>query len=498
MEQETGHIEPRKRFIATLVFVYMLSLPVISFFTYTILRHYAIEGAYERGSLYLTAVESVKHYVQDELRPVLYDELPGRFVLEGMSRTYISGRIARRVNSEYPGYFYKHAQSQNPRNPENLADPFESSIIEKLTAPGDPQEWRGTKNTREGKFFVIARKGKPYSNDCLRCHGSPADAPPELISRFGPVAGFNLPEGKSVSAKFVYIPISPQLATARGEVMVFIGLYSVFFFFLFLYINRRSADLYGKIEAYSRNIERINADLAELNSAIESMAAERTLGMMALTVADRVRNPAAVIGTTCHQMLDHEDEELPKGMRSRLELILEEAGALEKIVSDFEKLVRSRRSHFSYEDLNIVVMKLMPVLESEARKKGVALSFAHTEGPLYANIEHDLMKSALYHLVSNAIEATPGGSEVRIETSMEERYAVLTVSDKGEGIAPDAMDKVFEPFFSTRERGYGLGLPLVKQIVAAHMGSIDLKSTPGAGSTFTVRLPLRWEAPPGA
>lgn len=493
LDNVAGHMAPRRRFMTILVVLYVLSLPIISAASYLILRHYSVQSAYERGQLYLTIIESVRHYVEKELRPTLYKELPGRFVLEGMSRSYVSGRVAREVNNSYEGFRYKTAQLINPRNPDNLADPFEAGIIQRLSKNPDAPEWRGNTKTSAGDFCVIARRGKPYSAPCLKCHGAPANAPDELVRRYGPEAGFNMPKDSVVSAAFVYIPISTHLAVAKQEVLAFIGLYTVFFGIMFIYINRRSSDLYDRIETHSRNAERVSADLAELTSTMESMVAERTLGMLSLTVADKIRNPTSIIGGTCRHVLEHDRENMPESLRNSLELIVEEAAELEKIVKDFETLVRSRKSHFVYEDINVVINKLMPMLEGEARKLGIELTFDHSEGPVYLNLEQNLFRNAMHHLVMNAIEATPEGGSVTVSTSVKDNHAEIVVKDTGHGLETVGNEKIFEPFQSTKELSYGLGLPLVKQIVSEHMGEIEAHTPPEGGAEFIIRLPLRWE-----
>jgi signal transduction histidine kinase len=91
--------------------------------------------------------------------------------------------------------------------------------------------------------------------------------------------------------------------------------------------------------------------------------------------------------------------------------------------------------------------------------------------------------------VKNAILATPSGGTVELRVSSEGEAARCDVVDRGCGIAPEVLPKVFTPFFTTREKGTGLGLALAKKIVEDHGGRLEAKSEPGAGSTFTVTLP---------
>ena len=96
-------LDQKKRFTVLIILIYIISLPIISVITYYILKQNAINNAYNTASLYLRTYESTRHYVAEELRPVLQKELPGRFVVQGMSRSYVARSISRRVLKELPG-----------------------------------------------------------------------------------------------------------------------------------------------------------------------------------------------------------------------------------------------------------------------------------------------------------------------------------------------------------------------------------------------------------
>lgn len=487
-------LNPRKRFLLMLTVLYALSLPVISIITYIMLRDFAIRNAYNTGSLYLSVMEEIRHYVGSELRPLMYEELPGRFLLEAMSRSYISGTIARNVNESYPGYRYRNPLITNPKNPRNRADPFESRIINRFIGDPSTGEWRGIREMVGGRYVVIARKGEPFSGDCLRCHGDPGDAPPELLRRYGREAGFGMKEGQLADAKFVYIPIESALAGAKKNVTMFIAIYTVFFSIIFLIINHRFRGLYSTIESDSRIMESINTDLTELNKDLETMVAERTMSLLALTVADRIRNPASVISLTCRRLLRDEGERVTGRLREGIETVIGEAGKLEEIVRNFEALLRTKKSLFRHEDVNGIINSALPLIRQEAAEKGVALETALARGPLRINTQKNLLRAALMHTVRNAIEATPPGGTVSIATWGDESEVAITISDTGPGIPADNLERIFEPFFSTKELRFGIGLPLVRQIVSEHLGRIEVNSAPDKGTTFKLIFPVRWKA----
>jgi PAS domain S-box-containing protein len=244
-------------------------------------------------------------------------------------------------------------------------------------------------------------------------------------------------------------------------------------------------------EQLMKEIEAINADLTELNQELETIGAERTMSLMALTVADKVRNPASMIGARCRRIL--KKEEVSESLRESLQYIIEGAENLDKIVNDFEALLRNRQSQFKNHDLNSLVARVVSVIEKEAAFKDVKMSVNISDEQLNINMQKDLLRVALFHIMKNAVEATSKGGMIQVETFRDGDNVGFSVSDTGYGIPKEDVSHVFRPFFSTKERGFGMGLPLVKQIITEHLGELTVKSKPGQGTTFEVLFPIRWK-----
>ena len=227
--------------------------------------------------------------------------------------------------------------------------------------------------------------------------------------------------------------------------------------------------------------------LEEFNQEIETLVSERTMNLMALTIADRVRNPAMVIGSKAKKMAEKKD--VPEDFRKDLLCILEETEKLQTMVKDFHNLLKSRKSKFSYDDINEVAESVV----SSVEKRDVTLVVNLSEQPLRINMEKDLLRVAISLLIKNALEAMPENGRLTIETGQEEEEVFLRISDTGPGIPANSLENIFVPFFSTKKRGFGLGLPLVKQIVSEHLGKISVKSEEGKGTTFSLTFPSRWK-----
>jgi len=244
-------------------------------------------------------------------------------------------------------------------------------------------------------------------------------------------------------------------------------------------------------ERLMKEIESVNADLTELNRQLETIGAERTMSLMALTLADRVRNPATMIGARCRRLLDRED--VPESMQKGIRYIMEGAEKLDDIVREFEALLKNRQSKFKNDDFNRIVERVVSIIEKDAVVKGVKISLNVSVEPLRINMQKDLLRVALFHLMKNAVEATSEGGMISVETFRAGDNIGLSVSDTGDGIPQGEIDNVFRPFFSTKERGFGMGLPLVKQIISEHLGEVTVTSVPGQGTTFQMLFPARWK-----
>ncbi len=230
--------------------------------------------------------------------------------------------------------------------------------------------------------------------------------------------------------------------------------------------------------------------LEEMNQELETLIAERTMGLMALTIADKLRNPATVIGGLCKRLI--EKESVSGRLKESLKNITNEAEKLEGIVKDFETLLKSRRSIFKYEDINKIMEGVLSVVKREAEEKGLKLEANLSGLALNINAEKNLLSIAILQIIRNAVEASSEGGRVSVAVLEEGNNAVLAISDTGSGIGSEDINNIFDPFFSTKTQRFGMGLPLAKQIISEHLGEIKVESGHGKGTTFKIILPLRW------
>ena len=269
-------------------------------------------------------------------------------------------------------------------------------------------------------------------------------------------------------------------------------------------VQERTADLVKVNEMlHTENTERRRAEeevkkligeIGEFNQQMETLMSERTMSIMALTVADKVRNPAALIAGVCSRLLEKGDVAEP--LKESLEIITDGARKIEVIVNDFQALLKSRQSKFTYVDLNSIVDGVVSLIKKETDAKGIQLAVDISLRPLMINTHMDLLRVAIFHVIKNALESTPKGGTISVSTSKENNLITLVISDTGSGIPKEVIERIFDPFFTTKEWRFGMGLPLVKQIIAEHMGEIAVKSEEGSGTTCRIVFPSRWKETP--
>ncbi len=229
-------------------------------------------------------------------------------------------------------------------------------------------------------------------------------------------------------------------------------------------------------------------------------SAERAsyMGLLASGLAHEIRNPLNAMNMNL-QMLEEEMQAVPEADADHLELLestKSEIKRLERLVNNFLAYARPAPPRFEPRDIDRVVQEVVRLLENDFRQSGVRLE-SRTSGVL-PNVEIDdaQFKQALINLLVNARQVLREGGTVAVATRPGPGgEIVLEVSDDGPGIPPEAQERIFEVFYSSRGGGTGLGLPIAKQVVERHGGTIQLESRVGEGTTFRIRLPRTHAAP---
>jgi two-component system sensor histidine kinase HydH len=225
------------------------------------------------------------------------------------------------------------------------------------------------------------------------------------------------------------------------------------------------------------------------NLRVEVRRSERlaALGRLVAGMAHEIRNPLnSIRGFT--QLLSGRFALGSQESRA-VEIVIREVDRLNRVITELLDFSRPREMILAPLDLDQVAQGMVALVEREAAGGGVKLVVDAERSGVRVEGDADALKQMLLNLLLNALQAMPEGGVLTLSTRREEGDVVLSVADTGPGVPPDDAERIFEPFFTTRSRGTGLGLAIVHRIVKDHGGEIRVKSNPGRGSVFEVRLP---------
>jgi PAS domain S-box-containing protein len=171
-------------------------------------------------------------------------------------------------------------------------------------------------------------------------------------------------------------------------------------------------------------------------------------------------------------------------------IVNEEIDRLNHIVVDFLFAVRPMNLELRDSDINAVITELVDFVRYELEEAHISCVMELKQDLPLIGIDERYMKQALLNLIKNAIAAMPEGGKLTIKTDSTDSETIITVADSGVGISESNLPKIFEPYFTTREAGSGLGLTLVFKIIREHRGEVSVKSREGEGAAFIISLPI--------
>jgi len=246
----------------------------------------------------------------------------------------------------------------------------------------------------------------------------------------------------------------------------------------------------GRIQGdfiYVEDVTDKRAEEARLRRA-ESLA---SLTTMAAGVAHEIKNPLGSISIhlqLMQKLLNTEGETCREDMDEYLNIISEEVERLNAIVVDYLFAVRPMDTHPAMGSLNDLIHELITFVQYELMDGGVELREELSPDLPEIRIDEKLIKQALLNIVKNALAAMPGGGTLTISTVNKRDTVLLRISDTGVGIPEESIRKIFEPYFTTKDHGSGLGLTLVYKVIKEHGGEIQVNSRENLGTTFTLQF----------
>jgi signal transduction histidine kinase len=298
---------------------------------------------------------------------------------------------------------------------------------------------------------------------------------------FEVVRSFSL-KGKTMGLiRIGYSPkeIQPVLSQIKKNVAL-----SVFFF---LVLGISAITLIGVNQ--NRHLKKMK----DMEDRIQLAERLSSLGHLAAGVAHEIRNPLNAIGMGLQRLKREflpQNESQKEEYISFMELILKEIRRVNEIIEQFLTLSRPFQLNLTKSPLQGLLKNLITLFQEEASTLGITLQTEISADLPVIKMDPERLTQALINIMKNGMQAMRQGGTLRIETRLLKDAMEVMISDSGSGIPPDQMEKIFNYYYTTKEKGVGLGLPIAHRIIEAHGGRLKIESRVGAGTKVMVTLPV--------
>jgi signal transduction histidine kinase len=254
-----------------------------------------------------------------------------------------------------------------------------------------------------------------------------------------------------------------------------------------------NAFMYQELKAFSQQMEekiqKTTADLRKTEAQLIRSEKLAALGQLAAGIAHEIRNPLTSINILIHSLTENFPPESAR--REDLQVIEEEIRRINEIVDQFLRFARPAPPRLQKADVLSVFEETLQLLRPQMEKYRIIVQKEfQVLRPI--SMDREQMKQVILNLLLNAVQAMPNGGRLTLRGQVLEdgQWVTLSIQDSGIGIPSEDMNKLFDPFFSTKEGGVGLGLSIAHRIIDQHHGKIEVESAPGKGTLLTVWLPI--------
>ena len=254
-----------------------------------------------------------------------------------------------------------------------------------------------------------------------------------------------------------------------------------------------NAFMYQELKTFSQQMEekiqKTTADLKKTEARLIRSEKLAALGQLAAGIAHEIRNPLTSINILIHSLT----ENFPSGdsHREDLKVIEEEINRINEILDRFLRFAKPAPPLLERTDVASIFEETLQLIRPRIEKQLIIILKEFQALPIIL-MDREQMKQVALNLLLNAVQAMPKGGTLtlRSQNSEDGQWIRISIQDSGMGIPSEDMNKLFDPFFTTKEGGVGLGLSITHRIIDQHHGKIEVESTPGEGTLFTVWLPI--------
>ncbi len=287
----------------------------------------------------------------------------------------------------------------------------------------------------------------------------------------------------------VWIP--PGYVMPEGLISVMclrVSFYTIVAFVVYQQAKAKRDEM-QRTEQAAEQLAESNRSLREAQVSLRRSERLAALGQLTAGLAHELRNPLGTIKASAEMLTKETLKNRPDLMAEMAEYIGSEVDRMNGLVSSFLDFARPLQVRKVIADLRSVIEEASRQHSELAKNAGVAIVLDLAEGSLPFTFDPDLLRVALSNLVQNAIQASAPGQTVTVKAAKSDETMMILVSDHGHGIRKEHLENIFNPFFTTKPQGVGLGLAIVAKIVDEHGGRITVFSEAGKGTTFELTLP---------
>ena len=214
-----------------------------------------------------------------------------------------------------------------------------------------------------------------------------------------------------------------------------------------------------------------------------------SLGEMAAGISHEIRNPLGIISSSAELLKKKIAKIDPQNTFP--DIIVEEASRLNRIVTDFINYARPRNPNLALCRIEEIIDKNITFLEAQNNEQGYLIKKNIQDALPELMADSAMVYQSFLNILINAMQSMPDGGRILVEVSSNDHRVTVHFDDEGQGIPPENLNKIWDPFFTTKEQGTGLGLGIVKNIIESHGGSIQIVNRPVRGTRVTIELPLK-------
>jgi signal transduction histidine kinase len=326
-----------------------------------------------------------------------------------------------------------------------------------------------SKLVQRGNFFGIL---SGFPKEVRLITFAPLRWEPQLARITGPVLGVvEIVQDLSQDYKTIFrIQILVVITSAVLMGALFVAL---------IFVVKRGESIIQK-----RAMERLR--LKERLNRAERLSA---LGEMAAGISHEIRNPLGIIRSSAELLKKKVTQYDPSNPIP--DIIIEEASRLNGIITDFINFARPRNPIFSSCRIEEVIEKNITFLAAQIEEKGFRIKKNYRNSLPLIQADAEMLYQSFLNILINAMQAMPDGGSIGVEISANNHIITIHFDDEGRGIPAETLEKIWDPFFTTKEIGTGLGLGIVKNIIESHGGSIQIVNRPQGGARVTVELPVQ-------